>query len=412
MCDVRAILEEQLLPQQLRLLRDAGAASVDMGVGLFLVGGTVRDLLAGRAPVDLDLTAAGGPADFPDVLAGRLEGEVVARSQFGTAKLRAGGIEMDLAGARTETYVHPGALPTVAPGGIDRDLARRDFSINAMAISLGTETWGEMQDPFEGRRDLERGVIRVLHDRSFVDDATRILRAVRYAWRMGFRLDDQTELLLKRDLGYLDGIGGDRVRHEFERVFAEERAVTILGAAQELGVLAAVHPALEIDAAAVHRRLAASKGRLPLTGPWLLAVLVFRSDPSGRAAIPTRLNLDSKWAGVVRDVDSVRDASPQLRQSTFRRSQVHAALRHLDPASIVGCAIAVEDALARERLELFLTELRQARPHLDGNDVMALGVPEGPRVGELLEKLLTARLDGLLSTREDEETLVRRSLGR
>jgi tRNA nucleotidyltransferase (CCA-adding enzyme) len=298
----------------------------------------------------------------------------------------------------------------VEPGDIDRDLARRDFSINAMAISLGTEAWGELLDPFEGRRDLDLGVVRVLHDGSFTDDATRILRAVRYAGRMGFRLEAETERLLKRDLARLDGISGDRVRRELARVFAEEQAVTILGAAQALGVLAAVHPALEIDAAAVQRRLAAAKERLPLTGPWLLAVLVFRGDPSGRAAATTRLNLDSKWAGVVQDVGSVRNELPRLRQATVRRSEVHAALRHLDPVSIVGCAIAVEDELVRERLELFLTELRQVRPLLDGNDIIALGVTEGPRVGGLLGKLLDARLDGLISTREDEERLVRRSV--
>ena len=149
---------------------------------------------------------------------------MAARSPFGTAKLRAGGIEMDLAAARTETYAHPRALPTVAPGDIDRDLARRDFSINAMAVSLGTETWGELRDPFEGRRDLDRGVVRVLHEGSFIDDATRILRAVRYAGRMGFRLEAETERLLKRDLAQLGGIGGDRVRRELARVFSEERA--------------------------------------------------------------------------------------------------------------------------------------------------------------------------------------------
>lgn len=407
MTNLAAILETKLPTEQHRLLRDAGAAAAAMSAGLFLVGGTVRDMLAGRPTVDLDLAAAGGPDDLPYLLAGRLGGEVVARSQFGTAKLRAGGIDLDLAAARTETYAYPGALPTVAPGGIDRDLARRDFSINAMAVSLGAETWGELMDPFEGRRDMDRGVVRVLHEGSFTDDATRILRAVRYAGRMGFRLEVGTERLLKRDLARLDGIGGDRVRRELARVFAEERAVTILGSARALGVLAAVHPSLEFNAAAVRTRLAALNERLPLTGPWLLAVLVFKSGESGRDGVAKRLNLDSSWSGVVRDVGSVREALPRLGRATVRRSEVRALLHHLDPASIVGCAVAVEDAQAGEQLELYLTELRQARPLLDGDDVMALGVVEGPRVGEILSALLDARLDGLVSTREDEESLVR-----
>ena len=145
-------------------------------------------------------------------------------SAFGTWSLTVQGVDVDLATARRETYERPGALPTVIPGTVEDDLARRDFSINAMAISLGEDSWGYLLDPHGGSTDLERGVIRVLHDRSFEDDATRIFRAIRYACRLDFRLESCTATLLERSLPYVSTISPDRVRHEIERIFREPRA--------------------------------------------------------------------------------------------------------------------------------------------------------------------------------------------
>ncbi|MCH7746149.1 MAG: hypothetical protein IIC84_08765, partial [Chloroflexi bacterium] len=172
------ILNDRLSPVQTRLLERAGRVSSQHGVALYLVGGAVRDAMLGRQTIDLDLSMVSADPAFASVLAHGLNGQVVASSRFGTSKLQIGGIVIDLAMARSETYAHPGALPSVAPGSIDEDLARRDFSINAMAVSLSPDSWGDLLDPFDGRRDLQRRLIKVLHPGSFVDDATRILRAV------------------------------------------------------------------------------------------------------------------------------------------------------------------------------------------------------------------------------------------
>ena len=405
-------MEKQLRRAELDMLRRASQVAADHEVGLYLVGGTVRDILSGTHPADLDLVTTGSAPEFAATLAQALGGEVVARSQFGTAKLTAGdGIEIDLASARRESYASPGALPDVKPGAIDDDLTRRDFSINAMAVSLSHESWGELLDPFGGRADLEAGQLRVLHEGSFADDATRILRALRYAHRAGFVLDVDTERLLKRDLGRLETISGDRLRHELSRMLREPRVARVLGAAQELGVLAAVHPALRVEPAALARLEEAQAAPEPQGELRVLAVLVASASEAERASVIGRLNMDGGWAGVVRGVSAVAEGAGRLGAPDIRHSAVFDLLRRLDAAAIEGYAIATDDAPVRERLELFLTELRHVRTLLQGNDLMAMGVAEGPMVGKLLDELLKARIEGLLSSREDEESYVRRSLG-
>ena len=179
-------IERYLAPAQLDLLRRASDSASQHGVALYLVGGSVRDMLLGVRPADLDLVAEAATTEFASQLAMDVGGEVVARSQFQTSKLVVGDMQIDVAMARTETYARPGALPAVSPGSIQEDLKRRDFSANAIAVSLDAGDWGRLLDPLGGARDLELRQIRVLHAGSFVDDATRILRAVRYATRLGF----------------------------------------------------------------------------------------------------------------------------------------------------------------------------------------------------------------------------------
>ena len=411
MSNIARQMEEQLRRAELDLLRRASEVAADHEVGLYLVGGTVRDILSGTRPADLDLVATDSAPEFPTTLAEGLGGDVVARSQFGTAKLKVDGVEIDLASARRESYASPGALPEVEQGTIDDDLARRDFSINAMAASLADESWGELLDPFGGRADLEAGQVRVLREDSFADDATRILRALRYAHRAGFALDVETERLLGRDLGRLDTISGDRLRQELSRMLREPRVARVLGAAQALGVLAAVHPALRAEPASLSRLEEAQAAPEPQSELRVLAVLVASSSAEERASVMGRLNMDGSWAGVVRDVSAVAEAAGRLGGPDIRHSAVFDLLRRLDAEAIEGYAIAADDALVRERLELYLTELRHVRTLLDGNDLMAMGVPEGPMVGKLLDELLKARIEGLLSSREDEESYVRRSLG-
>ena len=400
------ILERSLVPTHMRHLRLAAEVCAGRGVALFLVGGSVRDLLLEQHPTDLDLSVVNGDDRLAPALAQALHGEMGARSQFGTAKLTAGDTRIDLALARTENYARPGALPTVAPGSIHDDLARRDFSANAVAISLAPDSWGDLIDPHSGREDIQRGLIRVLHPGSFADDATRILRAVRYARRLGFSLESETEELLRRDLSYLDTIKGDRVRHEVARIFREEGAASMMGMAQELGVLSAIYPPLRLEEDVLTRLGQVGAEPSSETDLLFLSALAYPLPPEARPGLMDRLNMDTRWARVTRDAGAIRDSLDELSVEDLPASRLYSLVSGFDLAAVRGCALATDDPRVAQRLQLYDAELRHQTPTLKGDHLIALGVPEGPRVGQLLDALRAARLDGLLSTREDEVQFV------
>ena len=189
MTNIAPRLRAQLDSISLRQLRGIAAVAEIHGARAYLVGGAVRDALLGISVTDIDIAVIGMTSSLPRGVARALNGRVAAHSQFNTFSLTASGRHIDLAMARHESYTHPGALPTVTPGTMHQDLARRDFAINAMAVSLGEDSFGDLLDPFDGQSDLEDGTVRVLHDDSFRDDATRILRAARYAVRLGLTLE-------------------------------------------------------------------------------------------------------------------------------------------------------------------------------------------------------------------------------
>ena len=400
-----SVLEGHLAAVQHGLLQAAGEAASRHGLELFLVGGTVRDLLLGLPPHDLDLSAVGLTDTSIRSLAAALGGRVASSSQFRTFKLDIPGTAVDIAMARSERYSAPGALPDVSPGSLDDDLARRDFSINAMAVSLSPESWGTLIDPHDGQRDLAGRVVRTLHPDSFVDDATRILRALRYSARLDFRIEPDTLAALRRDLRHLDAIKGDRVRHELERIFDEERATVALAAARDHGVLRAIDRSLSVEDATLARL-----SQLPATAPdralLFLCALTYGMARSDLDRLTSRLNLDSRSARAVRDSLSIRGSAEELASPRLPARRIHRLLRGLDPVAVRSAILTAPDSALTERLRLYLDELRHVTTVLDGDDLLAMGVPEGPHVGRLLDELLAARLDGLLVTREDEEQLV------
>ena len=201
----------------MRLLKRIGDLANSMRYTAFLVGGTVRDLILGKESLDLDITVEGDAIKLGELLAKELDGTLVAHKMFGTCSLALKGkLKIDFATARRETYEHPGALPKVEPSSLKDDLARRDFTINAMAVSLNKKDFGKLVDLFGGRRDLARGVIRVMHDKSFIDDPTRIFRAVRFGERLRFAIDRRTLRLIESAIkkGMLDKLSKYRINKE------------------------------------------------------------------------------------------------------------------------------------------------------------------------------------------------------
>ncbi|MFQ5408308.1 MAG: CBS domain-containing protein, partial [Anaerolineales bacterium] len=252
--NVADLLRQGLPAPALKLLHLASAAAAAEGCALYVVGGIVRDLLLGAPGLDLDLVVEGDAVAVGARLAREHGGRVTSHKRFGTAKWRlppdlkssAGLVTLDLASARTEFYSAPSALPEVERGSIKLDLHRRDFTINTLAIALTPERFGELLDYWGGLNDLEQRRVRVLHSLSFVDDATRMLRAARLEQRLGFTIGPRTEDLIGRALPLLQRVSGDRIRSEIELIFEEDEPERALQRLDALGVLAAIHPALSL----------------------------------------------------------------------------------------------------------------------------------------------------------------------
>ena len=396
-------LERALAASDLALLRALGVAASAAGAHLWLVGGAVRDALLERTVTDLDLASAAPARELASALAAATGATVGARSAFGTVKLRLGRRAVDLATLRSERYDRPGALPSVGSGDVLADLARRDFSINAMAASLAPGDFGELLDPEGGLPDLLAGRVRILHERSFQDDATRILRAVRYSVRLGFAMDRGSAALLRRDLAFLDAISPARLRRELERMLAEPLAARMLTVAARRGVLAAVHPALDTPALSGSLRRA---GRARLTPLALLGVLVYASTADSATAMASRLALTRMQASTV--AHTQRTAALERRIAGAAPSAVHELVGGAPADALQACAVAADPA-ARRALARYVERLR-ARPLLDGNDLKSLGVEEGPGMGALLDELRRLALDGDLRTRGGAVAYVRRAL--
>jgi tRNA nucleotidyltransferase (CCA-adding enzyme) len=361
----------------------------------YLVGGAVRDLLLYRPGFDVDLAVVGDAEAFSHALAERLGGRVVTHGRFGTAVVHYGdGRHLDVAMARTETYSAPGALPDVAPAAsIEEDLARRDFTINAMAVELPE---GELIDPFVGRSHLVDRLVRVLHERSFVDDPTRIFRAARYEGRLGFRMDPKTETLALLAVPEVRRLSGARVRDELIAILEEDRAAVILARLHRLGVDQALWPGLQFpEDAALLERLRLLASQYAPSPHWELGLLAI-APPVGWL---DELKLP-RWA--VSRVEAAIEEAPRLR-ATLREPG-------LSPAEVVE---AVERtgadtpllALAQEELPAlheYFQRLRGIHIELTGDDLAALGLGESPRVGEVLAELRRRKLNGALDSRAAE----------
>lgn len=391
----------------LGVLKEAGERAKEVGSKAYLVGGVVRDLFLGRENLDLDASVEGDAIGLAEGLAEKYKVRLVSHSRFGTAKLRFSTFSLDIATARTETYSHPGALPTVKPGSIVDDLKRRDFSINAMAVCLTPGRFGELFDPLGGKDDLDKGLVRVLHERSFIDDATRILRGIRYEQRLGFKFEEETERLLRRDVKMLRTISGDRLRHELERVLEEEAPEKALRRAGELGVLKELHPALKGNGwlAKVFRR-ARRGGKVPSANLYL-CLLCYQLNENEAEEFLKRLNFPARATKAVLDTVRLESEVRRLADEDIKPSAVYELLHSYDSVAVEANLVAADSPLTKRHLQLYLSKLRYVRTLLDGVDLAALGIPVGPAIGEALAALRTARLDGELRTRRDEVEFVR-----
>lgn len=399
---------KQYLPRQLtELVKAISEQAAGQGQRVYLVGGIVRDMLLGYPNFDIDLVVEGNAVKLAQQVAVTSQAELLVHRRFGTAKLRYDNFTLDLATARKETYTRPGALPTVTPGTLRDDLFRRDFSINAMAISLASNDYGDLIDPYNGGSDLERGVIRILHPDSFNDDATRILRGVCYEQRFGFGFEAETGRVLERDITILDTISGDRIRHELEHIFEEERPELVIKRLGELGVLHAINPSLKSNGWIFEKFDKARSLKKPTQLLSLyFCLLIYAFSEKDLEQFLTRLNMPAKLSRAMRDTIGIQDRLPLLEKPSLKASEIYYLLQDYQLLAIRANAIASESATIRRHLQLFLAKLRYVRTSLDGEELERLGISAGPEMGKVLRILHKAKLDGEVKTRADEENLV------
>ena len=408
--------------ENLSVLRYVRQRALAHSPSVYLVGGPVRDALMGLPIRDLDLVVEGDGPEVARELAGELGGEVVVHARFGTATLVLGDSRIDVVTARGETYPRPAALPQVSPGSISDDLGRRDFSINALALPLG-DCRPQVSDLHGGLDDIGDGLVRALHSNSFVDDPTRIFRAVRYEQRLDFRIEEETlaHLLSAAASGHIASLTSDRVRHELERILREERPELPLSRLAELGVLGAVHPSLGDERAGArlaavangeYKRGCAAGCRDDPAPLIFVSALVYPLSESEAEAVIHRLNMPAAWARVVRDTVHVRGLEGQLAAASMPRSLLARLLDGFSPQALSAVSRLTGSPLAARRLGDYLNELRGALPALKGRDLLAMGVPEGPMVGQILRELRDAKLNGQVSTKREERRLVQEVLTR
>ncbi len=408
--NLSAELDRWLSPAARAVLMRVGACATDLGHRAYLVGGPVRDLLLGRTSYDLDVVVEGDALSVARAATPEEGPAPVVHHAFGTATIQVGVFRIDLATARDESYERPGALPTVRTGTIEQDLMRRDFTANAMALGLDGERRGDLVDPYGGRSDLAHGLLRILHEASFIDDATRILRGVRYEQRFGFAFDGRTLRLLQRDACFLDTISGDRLRHEFERTVAEEEPEQTLLRLDSLGVLRVIHPALGFG---LRESEALVRGRSALVfdaqfATFCWCVLVWDMSITEAEALGARLNLPRRVMNSLADTVALSGIEAQLDEPGLSPSEVFDLLHDHSPAALVAARHLFLRPVAQANVSRYLSRLRYIRPVLTGRDLQALGMPEGPLVGRVLSALRTARLNGEVATREDEKSLAQR----
>jgi len=405
----------------LQLLRSLGGLADERGTTAYVVGGVVRDFLLDLPNYDMDVVVETDATDFAEAAAALLGGSVKAHTRFGTVILvLPGGRKIDLATARSEVYERPGALPTVTPGTMESDLKRRDFTINAMAVVLNPDGFGTLLDPFGGRRDLGERILRVLTDVSFEDDPTRILRGVRFCARFGLSIEPVTETLLRQavDERRTDTVSGERLENELKLILSGDDPWPPVFRLIDWGILSSMvegwEPTMAVRATIVEiDRLLSGADKIDDPAPerWLtlFAALLRPLPPDVRDRVIERLSTGRRVRRLVGELaEFERDVLPALSaDENPLPSKLHKMLKRFSSETLLQARAHAPGSPLAERVAFYSSRLRGTTAELTGSDLAQMGVPEGEAVGRILGVLLDARLNGEVSSVEEEKTLAR-----
>ncbi len=425
------LIKSQLPAHIVNLLAEFGQIGDRLGVGVYVVGGFVRDLLLRKENLDIDIVVEGDGIEFARQVGKVMECRIRPHERFGTAVIVfPNGFKVDVASTRTEYYLEPGALPKVEHSSIKLDLYRRDFTVNTMALTLNADKFGDLLDFFQAQRDLHEGALRVLHNLSFVEDPTRVFRAIRFEQRLNFRLGKHTEALLSSAVrtGFVEKIGGFRVYSELLHIFNEADPVASVKRMNGLGLLSCLHPALTWDDGSEklfeEARRALHWYELLYTGKecrcWLVYMFCLMATlrPVQVEEFCRRLNVPPRIRSIL--VDQRRDVlavSRKLSQSAKRGKQPKNSLlyRWLNPLSIEALIFLMAFSTSeesRQSISRYVTHLHGVEASLSGKSLQRMGLKTGPHYAKILNVLLSARLDGLTASEADEIALVKKRFSR
>ena len=402
-----SIADQLRASTRLTTIVDAVAALGHGADGVYLVGGTVRDLLLGEQSFDVDVAVEGDAIAFGYALAEVLGGRATPHRKFGTAVISYGdGEHVDVVTTRTEFYDSPGALPTVERAGLREDLFRRDFTINAMAASLGVDAFGRLVDPYGGRADLGARVLRVLHNLSFIDDPTRIFRGIRYEARYGLRFDDHSAGLLRSciEMGLVGDLSSSRLRDELVTLLEDPAAPDGIRRLGELGADRAIHPHLRGDegASALFERALVLRDEVGADVPtWRIGIAALARGLTAGEAYDWLDRLKVRRRDSERIVGAIVVAPrivERLRSERLEPAEVVALADRFAPDAPL-IALALDD---RSELREYFGRLRDVHLEIGGADLLALGLSESPRIGDILAEIRRRKLNGELAGRDAE----------
>ncbi|HXW68919.1 MAG TPA: CBS domain-containing protein [Dissulfurispiraceae bacterium] len=415
---IARMLREKLPVHTYESLVMAGEVGDELGFGVYLVGGCVRDMLRGVENPDIDIVAEGDGIALARALAKKTGAKIRVHHKFGTAQVILPMLRLDVATARTEYYESPAALPKVETSSIKKDLYRRDFTINTLAVKLNKKNFGLLLDFFGGQRDLKEKLIRVLHNLSFVEDPTRAFRAIRFSERFGFKLTKHTENLIKLALrmNIFEKLSGSRLYDELMLTFMETYPIKALKRLSDYGLLKVIHNSLTFSSwleefvQSVHDSIAwfdllfleerYQKGMLYLSALLYKLNKEDRESALGRLAVPPKPR-----EHILKTLNIVPNILKKLKADS--PVNIYHTLKDCDIEAILFSMALSKDSDNKKAISHFLLELRDVKPLVKGGDLKKIGIPPGPLYSDVFRKIVDEKLRGRLATREEEVTFVK-----
>ncbi len=423
--EVARQMARALSPRILQVLRNLGEVGEDLDISVYAVGGFVRDLMLGVENTDIDVTVEGDGIIFAETFAERFGCRIKSHQKFGTAVIVfPDGLKIDVASTRLEYYDSPGALPTVERSSLKMDLYRRDFTVNTLAVLLNRSDFGLLIDYFGAQRDLQEKVIRVLHNLSFVEDPTRVFRAIRFEQRLGFHIATHTENLIKNavKMHFLERLGGKRLLSELVYILREQEPNKAIDRLAALGLLPFIHPELELTA--VLRRLLDETRKIlswfdllflgTMYERWVVYFLALTAELSEeefwetccRLAVSEHYKerLSEKRCQGISTLGTVERLLGERKE--LLPSDIYLLLKDLTVEILLFLMAKSVNEEARKVISLYFTRLRTIKISVTGHDLEAIGIPHGPCYRQILDSILVARLNGQVDSREDELRLL------